>query len=77
MDWRSISARVSDGGKITPKEALSLLESPNSELLDILQASYQLRYKHFSNKVSLHLLRNVKVEFALKIVHFALNQLKL
>ena len=55
MDWRSISARVSDGGKITPKEALSLLESPNSELLDILQASYQLRYKHFSNKVSLHL----------------------
>ena len=60
MDWKSISARVSDGGKITPKEALSLLESPNSELLDILQASYQLRYKHFGNKVSLHLLRNVK-----------------
>ena len=46
MDWKSISTRVSDGGKITPKEALSLLESPNSKLLDILQASYQLRYKH-------------------------------
>ena len=60
MDWKSISARVLDGGKITPKETLSLLESPNSELLDILQASYQLRYKHFGNKVSLHLLRNVK-----------------
>ncbi len=60
MDWKSISARVSEGGKITPKEALSLLESPNSELLDILQASYQLRYKYFGNKVSLHLLRNVK-----------------
>jgi len=60
MDWKSISARVSEGGTITPKEALSLLESPNSELLDILQASYQLRYKYFGNKVSLHLLRNVK-----------------
>lgn len=60
MDWKSISARILEGGTATPEEALALLEAPNSELLDILQAAYRLRHTHFGNTVSLHLLRNVK-----------------
>ena len=60
MDWKSISSRILDGGMATPEEALALLEAPNRELLDILQAAYQLRHTYFGNTVSLHLLRNVK-----------------
>jgi len=60
MDWKTLSDRVLDGGAITEAEALTLLESPDGELLDVLQGAYRIRKKHFGNTVSLHVLRNVK-----------------
>ncbi len=60
MDWKAISNRILDGGKITPEEALAILESPDDELLDVLQGAYRIRKTYFGNNVSLHLLRNVK-----------------
>ena len=60
MDWKSLSDRVLDGGAIAPGEALSILESTDDELLEVLQNAYRLRKKHFGNTVSLHMLRNVK-----------------
>ena len=60
MNWKGISNRILEGGTIQPEEALALLESPDDELLDVLQAAYQVRKKHFGKTVSLHLLRNVK-----------------
>ena len=67
MNWKGISNRILEGGTIQPEEALALLESPDDELLDVLQAAYQVRKKHFGKTVSLHLLRNVKAEFAQRI----------
>ena len=60
MNWKQISNRIQNNQPATPEEALAILESPNDQLLDILQAAYQLRQQHFGNTVSLHLLRNVK-----------------
>ena len=60
MDWKTLSDRVLDGGAITETEALAILESPDDELLDVLQGAYRIRRKHFGNTVSLHLLCNVK-----------------
>lgn len=60
MDWTSLSDRVLAGEKITEPEALAVLESPDGELLDVLQAAYRIRREYFGNTVSLHLLRNVK-----------------
>jgi len=60
MNWNSISTRMLEGGSITQEEALAVLESPDEELLDVLQNAYRIRKKHFGNTVSLHLLRNVK-----------------
>ncbi|MCF7818090.1 MAG: biotin synthase BioB [Kiritimatiellales bacterium] len=60
MDWKALSDRVLDGAKTTEAEALAILQSPDDELLDVLQGAYRLRKKHFGNTVSLHLLRNVK-----------------
>ena len=60
MDWKTLSDRVLAGGTITETEALAILESPDDELLDVLQGAYRIRRKYFGKKVSLHLLRNVK-----------------
>jgi biotin synthase len=60
MDWKALSDRVLDGGKITAEEALAILESSDDQLLDVLQGAFRIRKKYFGNTVSLHLLRNVK-----------------
>ena len=60
MNWDNLSKNVLDGEKVSEENALAILHSPNSELLSLLQASYRIRHNFFSNKVSLHLLRNVK-----------------
>ena len=60
MDWKTLSDRVLNDGAITKTEALAILESSDDELLDVLQNAYRIRKKYFGNKVSLHLLRNVK-----------------
>ncbi|MBN2162380.1 MAG: biotin synthase BioB [Pontiellaceae bacterium] len=60
MDWKAISDRVLDGGKISESEALAMLESPDDELLEVLQAAYRVRKKYFGKAVAIHLLQNIK-----------------
>jgi len=60
MDWQRKAEEILNGGQITSKEALAVLESPDYELLDVLLGAYKIRRAHFGNRVSLHLLRNVK-----------------
>ena len=75
MDWNKLSSEVLKG-KISEENALEILYSPNSDLLNLLQASYQIR-NHFLAIRSLYIFfEMLKVEFVQKIVHFALNQQK-
>ncbi|WP_372847013.1 biotin synthase BioB [Pontiella sp.] len=60
MNWKSISDRLLDGGSITEEEALAVLESPDEELLEVVQAAYRIRKKYFGKSVAIHLLQNVK-----------------
>lgn len=60
MDWAALSERVLGGGAVTAPEALAVLESSDDALLEVLQGAYRIRRHHFGNRVSLHLLRNVK-----------------
>tara|TARA_S200000501_G_scaffold135466_1_gene128168 strand:+ start:2244 stop:3284 length:1041 start_codon:yes stop_codon:yes gene_type:complete len=60
MNWKDLSKDIINGTKISNNKALEILNSPNHQLLDILQAAYIIRHHYFGNKVSLHLLRNVK-----------------
>ena len=48
------------GKAITNDAALSILSSPDEELLEILHASYLIRYRYFGNKVKLNQIKNVK-----------------
>ena len=61
MDWKALANRILDGGEpITRDEALAVLNSPDDELLDVLQAAYLIRKNFFGKKVSLHVLKNAK-----------------
>ena len=61
MDWKVLADRILDGGEpFSREEALAVLNSPDEELLDVLQAAYLIRRNFFGNKVSLHVLRNAK-----------------
>ncbi|MDF7806557.1 biotin synthase BioB [Pontiellaceae bacterium B12219] len=61
MNWEVLANRILDGGNaITRDEALAILNSPDEELLAVLQASFLIRKKYFGKKVSLHVLKNAK-----------------
>ncbi len=60
MNWKSISERILEGGKITETEALAVLESPENDLLEIVQAAFRIRQNYFGRTVAIHLLQNVK-----------------
>ena len=58
--WNELADRVLDGGKITAEEALAVLRSDDSELLDLLAAVYRVRRAAHGNRVHLNLLVNAK-----------------
>jgi biotin synthase len=48
------------GDALTPAQAMSVLESPDEELLDLLAAVYRVRRRWFGNEVQLYFLMNAK-----------------
>ena len=58
--WHALSGRVLSGTPATTAEALSVLNAPDVEVLDILAAAYRLRRHHFGNTVKLNYLVNAK-----------------
>lgn len=59
-DWVALSRRVLAGEGVRRDEALGILQSDESELLNVLHAAFQLRHHYFQRKVSLHVIRNAK-----------------
>lgn len=59
-DWSALADRVLAGHQLTDAEALSILQAPDEQVLDILAAAYKIRRRHFSNTVQLYFLMNAK-----------------
>lgn len=59
-NWHDLATRVLDGHRLTEDEALSILDAPDGELLDLLSAAYRVRHRHFGNRVQLYFLVNAK-----------------
>jgi biotin synthase len=55
-----LADRVLDGTPVTADEALSILEAPDDELLEILAGAYRLRRRYFGKTVQLYFLMNAK-----------------
>lgn len=58
--WHEFADRVLAGETLSAAEAESILTSPDTELLSVLDAAYRVRHHHFGNKVQLYLLMNAK-----------------
>lgn len=58
--WHALADRVLAGEQLTADEALSVLASPDEELLDLMAATFRVRQRYFGKKVQLYFLMNAK-----------------
>jgi biotin synthase len=58
--WKKIAQTVIQGKELSKDDALSILNIPDTELLDILQGAYLIRYHYYGNKVKLNMIVNTK-----------------
>ena len=59
-NWKELAYDVLEGKELSNEEALSILNSPDEELLELLHASYIIRHHYYGNKVKLNKIQNVK-----------------
>ena len=58
--WKDLALGVIDGNELSDAEALSILDCPDQELLELLQGAYTIRHHHYGNKVKLNMIINTK-----------------
>ncbi|PFA64505.1 biotin synthase BioB [Bacillus sp. AFS015802] len=58
--WKELAGEVIGGAELTNEEALSILESPDDELLELLHGAYKIRKHYYGNKVKLNMIFNTK-----------------
>ncbi len=60
MEWNELAGRVLAGQDLTNDEAHAILDSPDAELLEVLQAAFQVRKRQAGMGVRVHVLQNAK-----------------
>ncbi len=58
--YQQLAQRVLDGHQLSREEALSLLKSPDEDILAVLSAGFQIRRRYFGKTVQLYFLMNAK-----------------
>jgi biotin synthase len=58
--YQILADKVLAGEQITREEALSILQSPDEDILGLLAAGFRIRQKHFGKKVQLYFLMSAK-----------------
>lgn len=60
MSWNELAEKSLRKGVISREEALSVLNSDDGELLEVLAAAYRVRSHFHGNRVRVHILQNAK-----------------
>jgi len=60
QNWNDLAEKALAGHELTAAEGLSILQSPDDELLELLAATFRVRKHHFGRKVHLYFLKNAK-----------------
>lgn len=61
MNYEQLATQIiEENYLLSDEEALAILETPQQDLLKLLQASYQIRYHYYGNKVKLNMIINTK-----------------
>ncbi|MBU6175243.1 MAG: biotin synthase BioB, partial [Planctomycetes bacterium] len=58
--WQQLATTVVSGHTISREDALSILQSSDEELLDLISSAFRIRQKHFGKTVQLYFLMNAK-----------------
>jgi biotin synthase len=58
--WHALADSVLAGKPLTQEAALSLLEAPDEELLELLAAAFRIRHRYYGTRVRLNFLVNAK-----------------
>ncbi len=58
--WHELADRILQGHALNSEEGLSILRSPDEQLLDLLAAAYRIRHRWWGNQVRLNFLINAK-----------------
>ncbi|MFL8937839.1 biotin synthase BioB [Rossellomorea oryzaecorticis] len=58
--WKDLALEVIQGKELSDGEALSILQCPDGELLELLNGAYQIRKHYYGNKVKLNMIINTK-----------------
>ncbi|WP_091661934.1 biotin synthase BioB [Alteribacillus iranensis] len=58
--WDHLAQKVIEGYQLSDNEALTILNSPDEELLQLLNGAYQIRKYYYGNKVKLNMIINTK-----------------
>ena len=69
-DYTQLADQVLRDEDITREEGLSLLQTPDKELLGLVNAAYKIRHRHFGNTVTLQMLFNAKSGACLEDCHY-------
>src|SRR5699024_10251863 len=59
-NWDELADKVIDGYVINQEEALSILNSSNDEIFNLMNAAYKIRKNYYGKKVKLNMIMNVK-----------------
>ncbi|MFY0758197.1 biotin synthase BioB [Metabacillus dongyingensis] len=60
MDWLTLANEVVNGKELNEEEALSILNSDDDELLNLLQGAFTIRKHYYGKKVKLNMIINTK-----------------
>ncbi|WP_180321268.1 biotin synthase BioB [Mesobacillus jeotgali] len=58
--WKELALGVLNGNELSDAEALSILDCPDQELLELLQGAYIIRHNYYGNSVKLNMIINTK-----------------
>ncbi len=60
MSWNDLGEKILGGWTLDREGAMRVLQSPDDELLPVLNAAFAIRKHHFGMGVTLHVIRNAK-----------------
>lgn len=58
--WDTYATMALQGKRLSPTQALSVLQADDRQLLSLLHAAYRVRYFYYGNKVKLNVIMNAK-----------------
>ncbi len=70
MNFNHFAEIALDGGLLTREQCMQVLDSPDTEILALLNAAYRVRHKAFGNTVQIQLLTNAKSGLCQEDCHY-------